>query len=142
MAKTLQSYRSYLIRETTPRDNSTYSHWITTRDNPTEAEFEVSSIEEAKALIDGTVDAAKAEDKQKKVALAKRKAIAAIRKAERKLDKHCTAKGYCEFYPNEYLERAVIYIVGYKGAKIRINCNLSTFKIKEAEEHGHSALMQ
>lgn len=85
MAKTLQSYRSYLIRETTPRDNSTYSHWITTRDNPTEPEFEVSSIEEAKSWIDGTVDAVETVAVKKAAGVAKRKAKAARNKAEKKL---------------------------------------------------------
>lgn len=57
MAKTLQHYRGYIIKATTPRDNTTFSHWICTRENSTEPEFEVDSLEEAKAWIDGTKDA-------------------------------------------------------------------------------------
>ena len=136
MAKTLQSYRSYLIRETTPRDNTTYSHWITTRDNPAEAEFEVSSIDEAKAWIDGTVDAAETVAADKAAKVTKRKVKAAINKAEKKLNKHCEVMGYTEFFTNEYTENAVIYVICKDSRTVRVSCNVNTLKIKETVNNG------
>lgn len=133
MAKTLQAYRSYIIKATTPRDNTTFSHWICTRDNnPTEPEFEISSIEEAKEWIDGTVNAAEIVSANKAAGAAKRKAKAAFKKAEKKLDKHCEIMGYTEFFANEYTENAVIYIIRKNSRTVRLSCNLNTLKIKEA----------
>ena len=146
MAKALEGYRSYIIKATTPRDNTTFSHWICTRQDPTVPEMEASSIEEARMWIDGTRDAEIYAAAKKKAAASKRKSAAATKNnaplsskaAEAKLNKYCDRKGYsesCEFYPNESTATDMIYHLGDKGGAWYIECNYASGKITERKSN-------
>jgi len=56
MARLLKKYRRYYIKETTPRDNTLYSHYVCLPDDYNFVDWECSSLQEAIDFIDSKLD--------------------------------------------------------------------------------------